>query len=45
VEKRGYSPHYDRRKESESEENTSVKGQTSRELGLILKERKRRAGE
>jgi proline dehydrogenase len=28
-----------------AQENTSVKGQTSRELGLILKERKRRAGE
>jgi proline dehydrogenase len=27
-----------------AQENTSVKGQTSRELGLILKERKRRAG-
>jgi hypothetical protein len=26
-----------------AQENTSVKGQTSRELGLILKERKRRA--
>jgi proline dehydrogenase len=28
-----------------AQENTSVKGQTSRELGLILKERKRRAGD
>jgi len=28
-----------------AQENTSVKGQTSRELGLILKERKRRAEE
>ena len=26
-----------------AQENTSVKGQTSRELGLILKERKRRS--
>ena len=28
-----------------AEENTSVKGQTSRELGLLYEERKRRAGE